>query len=173
MTPAQIARAEELVQEWRPSKLGAKDQSRASGKKDFDAGVAAYGRGDKDTAINYFSRAIESGELSQKLLAFAFHNRGIAYSNKGLNDRAIEDSSKAIQLRAEYFWAYINRAGAYRASQQFQLALSDIETAKQLSPSMPVFFHLGWTLHDMGQYERAIEAYNSGLGFQPDYSEAY
>ncbi len=173
MTPTQIARAEELVREWRPSNLQAKDQSRPSGKKDFDAGLAAAKRGDNDTAIHLFSRAIESGELSQGLLAFALHNRGTVYSNQGLYDRAIKDESRAIQLRARFYWAYITRASAYRESRRFQLALNDIETAKQLSPGMPVFYHLGWTLHDMGHYDRAIEAYNSGLRIQPDYANAY
>ena len=76
-------------------------------------------------------------------------------------------------MRARFFWAFINRAGAYRASRRFQLALNDIEIAKRLKASMPVFFHLGRTLHDMGHYDRAIEAFSSGLPYQPDYALAY
>ena len=79
----------------------------------------------------------------------------------------------AIQLSPRNFWAYISRASAYRASRRFQLALNDIETAKRLRPSMPIFYHLGWTLHDMGEYDRAIEAINTGLRYQPGFGSAY
>jgi tetratricopeptide (TPR) repeat protein len=37
---------------------------------------------------------IESGQN----LAFAFYNRGIAYSDKGQYDRAIQDFDQAVQL---------------------------------------------------------------------------
>ena len=174
MTPAEIARAEELVREWKLSTQRAKDQIRTNVKENFDKGVAAAKRHDNESAVRYFSLAIKSGELPPRYLVQAFSNRGIAYSRMGRHDEAIKDSNKAIQLMPEFHTAYIGRAIAYRAAQRYQLALNDIETARRLrGPGMPVFYHMGWTFYEMGQFDRAIEAFSSGLRFQPDYAAAY
>ena len=43
----------------------------------------------------------------------AYNNRGLAYSNKGNFERAIQDYNKAIELAPESVYAYSNRGVAY------------------------------------------------------------
>ena len=64
---------------------------RADAFSDFDAGIEARNSGNYDLAIHYFTRTIQSGELSDDNVSTAFTNRGIAYHNKGEYDRAIRD----------------------------------------------------------------------------------
>ncbi len=49
----------------------------------WDEGTAARKRGDYDTAIEIWTEAISSGELSEKYWERAYYNRGLAWTNKG------------------------------------------------------------------------------------------
>src|ERR1700687_1531881 len=61
---------------------------RAQTNKDLDG---CYRESNPDLAINYCTRAIDSGQLPASNLAIAFTNRGNAYNYKGEYDRAIQD----------------------------------------------------------------------------------
>jgi tetratricopeptide (TPR) repeat protein len=55
-----------------------------------------------DRAIEFFTRSIQD---SPSFFA-AYHNRAIAYSNKGEYDKSIQDLKKATQLNPDYPDAY-------------------------------------------------------------------
>lgn len=68
----------------------------ASAYDENKAGEAAAMSGDYDKAIRLFTKAIESGELSQEGLSGSYYNRGLAWFAQRDNDRAIADFTKAI-----------------------------------------------------------------------------
>src|SRR5438046_6145838 len=55
----------------------------------------------------------ERGEFSRELLAGAYSNRGIAYRALHLTDHAIDDYTRAIELKPSMAEAYYNRGNAY------------------------------------------------------------
>ena len=57
---------------------------------------------------------------------------GLAYLNKKDYDKAIADSSKAIEINPQIAIGYINRAIAYRATGKNDLADADEKKAKEL-----------------------------------------
>ena len=61
---------------------------------DVRTGNAAFGDGRYEAAVEAFSRAILAGDLEPEALAITFNNRGVAYSELGDYDRAIEDYSR-------------------------------------------------------------------------------
>ena len=81
----------------------------AGGFEDLEAGIAAHKNQDLDKAIQLYTRAIASGELSQKNQVIAYNNRGLIWMLKENNDRAIADYTKAIELNPNYASAYKNR----------------------------------------------------------------
>ncbi len=98
----------------------------------FKKGYAAAEAGDYDLAIEFYTRAIEGGDLALAHLAAAFYNRANARSYKGAMEFAIADYSSAIVNNPEFPGAYYNRGFALRANGQRTRALADFMRARAL-----------------------------------------
>jgi tetratricopeptide (TPR) repeat protein len=61
-----------------------------------------------------------------------YYSRGTVYEMLGKNKIAIEDLTKAIELKPDYEDAYYNRAQAYKAAGKTQLAKRDLARVKEL-----------------------------------------
>jgi Flp pilus assembly protein TadD len=66
-----------------------------------------------DTVIAGCTAIIQSGQEPCEKLATAFDNRGVAYRQKGEDDRALQDYEQAIQLNPSNATAY-NAAAKYQ-----------------------------------------------------------
>jgi lipoprotein NlpI len=109
----------------------------SQGRTHFDAGSAAQQRGDFDAALESFTLAIQSGDLSNANLAVTYTNRGLAYGRKGDNERAIQDYNEAIRLNPNYALAYSGRGRTRFFVAQFQAAQEDFKKALELNPTYP------------------------------------
>jgi hypothetical protein len=70
--------------------------------------------------------------------ATAYYNRGSAYYNKGMFDRAIEDFNAALRLNPNDAYAYIGRGNAYYNKKDYRRARADYEKALQINPNHTV-----------------------------------
>ena len=70
-------------------------------------------------------------ERNQKL-AEKYLNSGLAGSKKGKIDLAIEDYTKAIELKPDYADAYYYRGGSWLRLGEWEKARSDLETARKM-----------------------------------------
>ena len=86
-----------------------------------------------DRAIEDFNQAIR---LNPNYAA-AFHNRGLAYDDKGQYDRAIEDFNQAIRLDPNDAIAFYNRGISWERKNDLQRALADFRRFAELAPSDP------------------------------------
>ncbi|MYF56224.1 tetratricopeptide repeat protein [Candidatus Poribacteria bacterium] len=66
-------------------------------------------------------------ELAEKYL-----NTGLENSKKGKVDLAIEDYTKAIELKPDYADAYYYRGGSWLRLGEWEKARSDLETARKM-----------------------------------------
>ena len=66
-----------------------------------------------DQRMNGCSSIIQSGRESRRNLAIAYYSRGLAYYDKGDDDRAIADYNEALRLDPKYAYAYSSRGLAY------------------------------------------------------------
>ena len=64
--------------------------------------------------------------------AETYYNRGLAHSKNGELDKAIQDYTKAIELKSNYTEAYYNRGGAWLRLGARKKAKSDLATARHL-----------------------------------------
>ena len=71
-------------------------------------------------------------EKQNQELATKYYNRGLAHSKRGELELAIEDYSKAIELKPNYADAYYNRGGAWLRLGERDKAKVDLETARNL-----------------------------------------
>src|SRR5262245_58526143 len=72
-----------------------------------------------------------SGE-SDKDLAVAHHNRGLALDLRNEHDRAIQDFDEAIRLRPDYAQAYFGRGVAYFFKGEYDRSIKDYDEAIRL-----------------------------------------
>ena len=66
--------------------------------------------------------------------AHTFLDRGIAYDHNGDYDRAIEDFTQSIKLKADDPRAFMMRGSAYQHKHEYELAIHDYDQAIKLKP---------------------------------------
>src|SRR5262249_9689523 len=66
--------------------------------------------------------------------AIAYRNRGIAWRDKGDNDRAIADFSEAVRVDPKHAGAYRSRGTIHLYSGSLPKALADLNQATELDP---------------------------------------
>ena len=148
--------------------------ARADAFSDFAAAKEADNGGNYDLAIHYYTRAIQSGELSDENVAITFNNRGIAYWNKGEYDRAIRDYDQAIGLKPDFADAFNNRGYTFFLKGEYDRAIREYDQAILLKPDFPLAFNnRGIAYRNKGNYDRAIRDYDQAIRLKPDYATAF
>ena len=146
----------------------------ADAADDVNAGYEAFLRGDYELAIDFYTRGIESGELTVEQLAIVYGNRCSTNYTLGLLDRAAIDCDTAIELDAEDPVAY-NLRGTVRAAQEDRAgALEDFEQAIELNPDYAeAYNNRGLVQRREGELKKALESFGTAIWLKPDYAEAY
>lgn len=101
---------------------------------DLNAGIEASEWGDFDKAISLYTKAIDSGGLSQKNLSIVYYYRGNAWDAKGDYDKAIADYTKAIEINPQDAITYNDRAYCWGQKGDYDKAFSDVNKAIEIDP---------------------------------------
>ncbi len=97
-----------------------------------------------DQRINGCSSIIQSGRETPRKLAIAYYSRGLAYYDKGDDDRAITEYNEAIRLDPQFAPAYSSRGLAYDHKGDLGRADPDYNEAIRLDPKYAqAFFNRG------------------------------
>lgn len=135
-----------------------------SGMGDLLACFAADLKDDYESAIALCSRALQSGELSQRNTDDALNDRGFAYMGKGEYDRAIQDFEEAIRLTPDSATAYSNRGAALLWKGENDRAMRDYDQAIRLKPDdANNYISRGNGYQILGSFERAIQDYDQAI----------
>jgi|GEM_PF-4268024 len=138
------------------------------------AAVDMQKKGIPGRAIELYSLAIDSGDLSKESLAYVHNNRGAAYKSVGFLDLAIDDYGQAIDLKRDYARAYYNRGIAYYTNGSLPAAIADYTTALRLDPELTdAFLNRGHAFVRDGDYARAVADYTAVIGLAPNSHAAY
>ena len=106
--------------------------------------------------------------------AAVYNERGVAYSRKGLYDRAVADFGRAIDRMTNPAAAYYNRANAYRRQGSYDEAIADYGRAISFRSGFArAYNNHGNVYRHKRQYDRAIADYDRAIGLKPDYALAY
>jgi lipoprotein NlpI len=99
----------------------------------------------------------------------AFNDRGVAYLDKGDDDRAIGDYSEAIRIDPEDANAFTHRGAAYRARGDLDLASADYNAAIRIDPkSGKALVGRGDVFSIRGGNDRALADYNEAIRLNPN-----
>jgi tetratricopeptide (TPR) repeat protein len=98
-------------------------------------------------------------------------NLGTAYQKKGDLDSAIDNYSRAIELRAKYPIAFANRSYSYFLKGELDRAVADATHALRLDPRLPMAHtNLGHALAAKGDIDAAVHSYRRALALRPERS---
>ena len=106
--------------------------------------------------------------------AVAYTHRGLAYSAKGDDDRAIQDYTQAIMLDPNYAQAYNNIGVAYKNKGDYDRAIEDYTQAIMLNPGYAMAYgNRGIANKYKGDIKRAIEDYTQAIMLNPHNAMTY
>lgn len=125
--------------------------------------------GEYGNAIDIIDEVIREEEYR----ASAYFYRGYAKQMSGRLEDAVEDYSRAIELRDDYLEAYNNRGNVKMRLGQLEDAIEDHTEAINIAPEdHEVYYNRGAAKERLSKYEDAIEDYTNALDIKPDYKMA-
>lgn len=137
-------------------------------------GVAALLRGKYDKAIEAYSLALKSPDISDARRANIYNDRGVAKWRLRKAKDAIRDFNKAIELFPEYAVVYNNRGNALMDLRRPDEAIKDFARAIDLAPAYGAAHNnRGNALHAMGRFEEAGQAYRKAIELMPTNAVAF
>jgi tetratricopeptide (TPR) repeat protein len=137
-----------------------------------DSQTCAGSSGDAGIAI--CTREITSGKYTGPNLARRYYNRGVSYSAKDDNDRAIADYSEAIRLDPTLYPPRINRGLIYFDKDDYGRAITDFSEAIRLDPKQALaFFNRGYVYAVQGDTTRAIADLSEAIRLDSSYAKSF
>jgi tetratricopeptide (TPR) repeat protein len=144
----------------------------AGGHEDWQAGYDAEMAGAWELAIDHYSRAIDSGELSQSELARVFRGRGNTHHAIGSRAEALNDFETALRLDPGYAAAYVSRGVIYHEHENYDRAIADYDEAIARDPGFALAYRnrgdayarLGYPEDALHDFKKAYE-----LGYRKDW----
>jgi len=113
---------------------GANGRVFADAAEDFHAASRAVDAKEYDTAIRLYTRALDSGELTEKQQYVTYAGRAYAHYFARQYDRSLADFDEAIRRAPEYAEYYAGRGAVYFDTGRHRKALEDYEEAVRLKP---------------------------------------
>jgi protein O-mannosyl-transferase len=135
----------------------------------FSTFTFLYSRSYSDT-MSFYNSSISQNPDNASL----YNNRGNAKNNIKDFQGAIEDFTKAIELKPNYVFAYNNRGNAYKTIGDPDKAIKDFNKAIELSPNTAeAYYNRGNSYYKNGDFEMAIENFNKAIELNPNLVETY
>ena len=150
------------------------DTSQAQSFSDIEDCTAEVQKNDFDLAIDHCTAAIQSGELSDRELAAAFHNRGLAYYHKKEYDHAIRDYDQATRLNPHDSDSFYRRGLTYFEKHEYDRAIQDLDQTLKLNPdNVAALQKRGWAYENKNNYDQAIRDYDRAISLQSGYGPVF
>lgn len=160
-------------------KLGRYDEAIAAFDKviEIDA-LRPYGHGNKADSLYYLGKYSDALPLVEKAIrlapdiAYYWTLKGDILRELGRYDDALVAYDEAAMMDPGNLYTFGNKGSVYRLSGRYQDAIEMFEKQISGSPNAWVWNEMGLALTSMGDYEKALDAYNQTLQIDPSNSFA-
>ncbi len=137
----------------------------------LERGRTRVAQGDRAAAIADFTLAIEASR--PRAFPAALTNRGLARILSG-DEGGLEDLDASIAADPSRGWSWLARGRERRTRGDLAGSRADLDRAVALMPaSVDALEERIWTLHELGEYLRAIDDSDALLRMCPDRASAY
>lgn len=130
-------------------------------------------------ARELLTRCVNSAAISDSNRRNGYLDRAMANDSLGEHQAAVRDQEAAFAINGEKAYGeLINYTLYLRQAGRLEDSLGAIQQAQRMDQeegvvTMPVQYHLGWTLQALGRHQEAVEAFTVGLPAQPDFAAVY
>jgi len=139
----------------------------------LDAQAAAKA-GDLGTALDLYTRALDSGDLNETMTIAALNGRGLVYYRLRQWPQAVDDYTRALTLNPDNATTLRNRCFVFIEMKEWGYAIDDCRTSAALDPDDPQGGDtMGYVYLRQGKYVDAISYFNGALAIDPNYGPAY
>jgi len=146
----------------------------AGATEDIKAGYENRLSENYDEAIRLYTKAIESGELSEWKLGEVYVYRGDIWAMKNDYDKAIADYTKAIELNPMSNIPNRLRGDTRGKKEEYDRAIADYTKAIELFyRDFQSYLGRGLIWVKKGDYDKAIADYTKAIELHPRYTDAY
>src|ERR1700744_5326795 len=149
-------------------------------KSDYQSkGDVAFANHDYTTAIDDYTKAIDSSRIDKSVLSVIYFYRGESYKNTGQLDAAIKDYSSALKINPKYREAYWSRAIIYGAVKNMRGSISDYKKALALTPvednanQAILYCNIAASEGAIGQTDSALVHDSTAIKINAGYARAY
>jgi protein O-mannosyl-transferase len=105
---------------------------------------------------------------------FVYYYWGISKSSQGKDQEALEEYTKAIQLKPDFDRAYVSRGQVYDMLHNPKAAIADYNKAISLNPRKAEIYNgRGWAFYELGDKDAAMKDYEKAIALNPTYADAY
>jgi tetratricopeptide (TPR) repeat protein len=129
------------------------------------------------TQVGYWQNNITLYDHTLKVTdnnSLIYLNRGFAHAKLGNYGQAIDDYSRAIEIKPYYIEAYNDRGLAYKALGNHRQAIDDYSRAIEINPVYAdAYNNRGIVYSSLGNYGQAIEDYSRAIEINPGHVNAY
>ncbi|MFO7613288.1 MAG: tetratricopeptide repeat protein [Bacteroidales bacterium] len=149
------------------------DVSLGAGRVDtsalYNAAVAAVLGQETEMAKGYYERVLELEYYRPDIYATLAE----IYKSEGDTALALATVVEGRELFPEDFNLLIAETNVYLTTEENEKAISNLEIAKEIDKTnQSIFFAVGTIYDQMGDVDKAIDAYEQAIGLDPDYFEA-
>ena len=138
-----------------------------------DALTAAL-KGDRSTVGSLMPRILSQSRSTPQTQALGFLLSGDANTRSGNHELAIEDYTKALELRPDYREALVNRGTGYAALRKFDDAVKDFSAAVRIGPeNAPVHIKRANAYLALGKFDEAADDFGAVIRINPDNALAH
>ncbi|HCT99928.1 MAG TPA: hypothetical protein DF614_07730, partial [Methylococcaceae bacterium] len=120
-------------------------------------------------AITHYEKALHLNPQ----FTMAHFNLATLYETQHAFDKAAAHYEKAIALQANFVEALVNLGAIHQQQGQLHVAQKCYEDALQWHDDAQLQFNLGTVLHDLGEHQGAIDAFERCLTHQPTFADAW
>ena len=93
---------------------------------------------------------------------------GASNLNRGKNEEALGDFTRAIEIDPRKAAGYLGRANTLQIMGHYEKSIQDYNTALDIKPDLAnAYVNRGSAYSHLGEYEKAIADYEKGLALKP------
>ena len=130
--------------------------------------IMADASGDPETAIEAYTRCLETTDLEPEYRGMFLHQRGLAHSALGETEEAIDDLTQALPLVLEPEKTFSARGLARAQIGEFDKAIYDLTQAINADPHVSENWHVRAMLNaQVGNLEAALEDFDHTVALDP------
>ena len=131
-------------------------------------GLSYFNLGQYEQALEEYTSAIHFGEIVNGAQDAYYLNRGRTYGVLRDYEKAIDDFTKSIELKADVAEVYTERGGAYNLLEKYDKALNDFTQALLLENHLTAaYIGCGMVYYNMGKYKESVDSFTKAEKIYP------